>query len=450
MGKKRVALVLAGGAARGAYEVGVIAVRPRRGRARRSVATSASTSSAAPRSVRSTRASLAAHADLAPRRVGRVLDAWRAPTRARSCAPDVTGVLSWARASSAARGRPTEPPAREGGLLDPRGIERSSERPSLSIASARTSRPAASTRSRCRRRTSSAARRSSSSSAASRRPPRWSRDPTIEPRAPQHPRRSTRSRRRRSRSSSARCSIDGEFHCDGGLRQNVPLSPARRLGADGADRHQPALRRRRPRSASADPAIEDLFPGPLFLLGKTLNALLLDRIDTDLARLQSINRILDAGTRRYGAGLPRGPQRVLGSRAGARACGRCGRARSRVARHRQARRRVRPLAGVHRRERLDRPPHPPPRRARLAERGRPALVPALRRRVRRASSSTSAARTPGRATTSSARSSRRWRSDSIRSGFAPRASIRADRGAPEKGAGAGETSGYAACFDDPT
>ena len=45
---------------------------------------------------------------------------------------------------------------------------------------------------------------------------------------------------------------------------------------------------------------EDEFPGPLFLLGKTLNALLLDRIDTDLARLESVNRILDAGSRACG------------------------------------------------------------------------------------------------------------------------------------------------------
>jgi NTE family protein len=47
-------------------------------------------------------------------------------------------------------------------------------------------------------------------------------------------------------------------------------------------------------------ANEDAFPGPLFLLGKTLNALLLDRLDSDIDRLRRINKILDAGCRRYG------------------------------------------------------------------------------------------------------------------------------------------------------
>jgi len=41
------------------------------------------------------------------------------------------------------------------------------------------------------------------------------------------------------------------------------------------------------------------YPGPLFLLGKALNALLLDRIDNDLDRLKRINVILDAGTTVY-------------------------------------------------------------------------------------------------------------------------------------------------------
>ena len=41
-------------------------------------------------------------------------------------------------------------------------------------------------------------------------------------------------------------------------------------------------------------------PGPLFLLGKTLNALTLDRVDSDIEQLERINRVLAAGTRRYG------------------------------------------------------------------------------------------------------------------------------------------------------
>ena len=42
------------------------------------------------------------------------------------------------------------------------------------------------------------------------------------------------------------------------------------------------------------------YPGPFFLFGKALNALLLDRIDADIDRLQRINFILEAGVRRYG------------------------------------------------------------------------------------------------------------------------------------------------------
>jgi NTE family protein len=94
--------------------------------------------------------------------------------------------------------------------------------------------------------------------------------------------------------------IDGEFYCDGGLRQNVPLSPARRLGADGlivvnprfipAEAPPPEVARERERD----------YPGPFFLFGKALNALLLDRIDADIDRLHRINRILEAGVRRFG------------------------------------------------------------------------------------------------------------------------------------------------------
>ena len=90
--------------------------------------------------------------------------------------------------------------------------------------------------------------------------------------------------------------IDGDFYCDGGLRQNVPLSPARRLGADGLIVVNPRFI-----PPPSGPAKGDApYPGPLSLLGKALNALLLDRIDNDLDRLKRINAILEAGVNRYG------------------------------------------------------------------------------------------------------------------------------------------------------
>lgn len=94
--------------------------------------------------------------------------------------------------------------------------------------------------------------------------------------------------------------IDGEFYCDGGLRQNVPLSPARRLGADGLIVVNP--RYIPPSDPPREVALERErdYPGPFFLFGKALNALLLDRIDADIDRLHRINRILQAGKRRYG------------------------------------------------------------------------------------------------------------------------------------------------------
>jgi NTE family protein len=92
--------------------------------------------------------------------------------------------------------------------------------------------------------------------------------------------------------------IDGDFYTDGGLRQNVPLSPAVRLGAD-------RLLIVSPKSKEAPPALTPgaSFPGPFALLGKALNALLLDRVDGDLDRLRGINRLLEAGSRQYGRGF---------------------------------------------------------------------------------------------------------------------------------------------------
>ncbi|MEM6732771.1 MAG: patatin-like phospholipase family protein [Myxococcota bacterium] len=94
--------------------------------------------------------------------------------------------------------------------------------------------------------------------------------------------------------------IDGRYYTDGSLRQATPLSPAVRLGADrvlvvgvrqrGDDRVVPVENEGAP----------DEPPGAFTLGGKLLNALLLDRLDYDLRRLEDMNTLLIDGERTFG------------------------------------------------------------------------------------------------------------------------------------------------------
>lgn len=84
--------------------------------------------------------------------------------------------------------------------------------------------------------------------------------------------------------------VDDGWYCDGGIRFNTPVAPAIRAGAerlmvislmyDGAP------------TAAAAPTDEQ-YPNPLFLLGKVLNALLLDPIAYDLQILRRFNRLIE-------------------------------------------------------------------------------------------------------------------------------------------------------------
>ena len=106
--------------------------------------------------------------------------------------------------------------------------------------------------------------------------------------------------------------IDGHFYCDGGLRQNVPLSPARRLGADGLVVINPRYIEEAAPTLEAAAAHEQEYPDPVFLAGKAMNALLLDRIENDINRLLKLNAVLAAGTRRYGPGFQEALNEELG------------------------------------------------------------------------------------------------------------------------------------------
>lgn len=131
--------------------------------------------------------------------------------------------------------------------------------------------------------------------------PEWSRDPNTEARetiiGPEH-----------ALASGAipllfrSVRIGEEFFCDGFIRQNTPLSPALRLGADRvlilALKHTP----------SSPPPVRPMRAAPStpLLVGKVLNALMLDHTEYDLERLRRFNGMLAAGKRAFGEDfLPR-------------------------------------------------------------------------------------------------------------------------------------------------
>jgi NTE family protein len=128
--------------------------------------------------------------------------------------------------------------------------------------------------------------------------PGWSRDPLLVPRI-------TRLRPTHALASAAIpllfpvVRIASTYYADGGLRLNTPLSPALRLGADRvlvvALRQGPSASH-----ATAEHSVSD-YANPAFLFGKILNSLMLDHIDTDLARMRDMNELIRNGERAFGA-----------------------------------------------------------------------------------------------------------------------------------------------------
>lgn len=89
--------------------------------------------------------------------------------------------------------------------------------------------------------------------------------------------------------------IGTDLYCDGGLRLNTPLSPAIHLGANrvlviGLSSGMEA-REEIPRGR---------YPGLPFLLGKVLNAFMLDHVVNDLEELERVNDLLRDGMEEFG------------------------------------------------------------------------------------------------------------------------------------------------------
>jgi NTE family protein len=88
--------------------------------------------------------------------------------------------------------------------------------------------------------------------------------------------------------------IGNDYFCDGGIRLNTPTSPAIHMGVDRmfiigvtTPNRQTEIRMGR-------------MPGASFLLGKAVDALMLDHIEHDVARLQLINDVLEDACEAYG------------------------------------------------------------------------------------------------------------------------------------------------------
>jgi len=86
--------------------------------------------------------------------------------------------------------------------------------------------------------------------------------------------------------------VGDEFYCDGGVRFNTPVSPAIRCGA-----RKLVVVSLMMDDDAEEPAMTDAteaYGSPIFLLGKVLDALLMDPLRYDLQVLDRFNRLVDA------------------------------------------------------------------------------------------------------------------------------------------------------------
>jgi NTE family protein len=107
--------------------------------------------------------------------------------------------------------------------------------------------------------------------------------------------------------------IGNSYYLDGGLRVNTPLSPALRLGAGKVLvvglKVAPSAEKA---SANAKAAITQ----PAFVLGKMLNVLILDQLEHELRRMETVNTILAAARDALGSGCIDAIRAAIGAKRG--------------------------------------------------------------------------------------------------------------------------------------
>lgn len=96
--------------------------------------------------------------------------------------------------------------------------------------------------------------------------------------------------------------VGKNYYCDGGLRLNTPLSPAIQLGADKIlviGLHHVT---ERAEQGVDEPFTESILPPTMGeVIGKVLNSIFLDKLDYDLEQMERINKIIRWGEEAYGS-----------------------------------------------------------------------------------------------------------------------------------------------------
>jgi NTE family protein len=89
--------------------------------------------------------------------------------------------------------------------------------------------------------------------------------------------------------------LGDHYYCDGGLRFNTPIAPAIRAGAERlvvvSVRHERSVREVAAVEEADNAEMHNL--SPIFLVGKLLNALLLDPVQYDLQVLERVNQMME-------------------------------------------------------------------------------------------------------------------------------------------------------------
>lgn len=100
--------------------------------------------------------------------------------------------------------------------------------------------------------------------------------------------------------------VGDDLFVDGSLRQNTPIRPAMHLGANRllvvGLRHEDERASVRHLASSHSKIV---YPNALFMLGKMLNALMLDKLEADLSRIHRTNELIAAGTAAFGPEFPK-------------------------------------------------------------------------------------------------------------------------------------------------